>query len=197
MTRLLSDFLGEYQRGVEVAVSGGSPEEMLGVREAFRRYFHDGLERPSPVAVVPQAIVPRHQGIAESDAAAIQSARKAVRALEARLGTSYQFYVATEVCVQDLIDEGTRHFFLRCWSVVLGPAGEALGASGSLELPGALVEGLGRLALPMLEPSGTRRAGGLIAAFTGGLETRRSAVALATLQALATMFHGILESRRG
>jgi len=51
--------------------------------------------------------------------------------------------------------------------------------------------------LPTLEPSGTRRSGGLISAFTGGLESRRTAVSLATLQALATMFHGILESRRG
>ena len=182
---------------MEVAVSGGAPEELLGVREAFRRYFHDGLERPAPVAVVLHPSEPRHHGIAQSDVAAIQEARRSVHALADHLRDSYQFYVATQVCVQDLSTDGNRHFFLRCWSVVLGPAGEALGASGSLELPRVLVEGLAEQELPTLEPSGTRRSGGLISAFTGGLESRRTAVSLATLQALATMFHGILESRRG
>ena len=50
----LSEFLGGYQRGIEVAVAASSADELLGVREAFRRFFHDGLGRPVPVAVVAQ-----------------------------------------------------------------------------------------------------------------------------------------------
>jgi len=149
------------------------------------------------VAVVPQEIGRAHRGIAQSDVEALQSARSAARELETRLRATYQFYVATDICVQDLTCDGMRHFLLRCWAVVLGPGGEAIGASGSLELPRWLVEGLAPAEVAAFDPAGTRRAGGLIANFTGGIETRRSAVSLATLEALATMFHGILESRRG
>jgi hypothetical protein len=65
-----------------------------------------------------------------------------------------------------------------------------------VELPERLIEGLSGEQLAIAVP-GTRRAGGTIASLTGGLETRRSAVALATLHALSTHFYGILESRRG
>ncbi len=194
--RQLSDFLGGYQRGIEVGVVGSAPEELLGVRDAFRRYFHDGLDRPVPVAVVPQEEERRMRGIAESDAGALTSARRSVRALADRLGESYQFYLGIEACVQASDDESGGHFFLRSWCVILGPPGEACGASGSLEIPRRLVEGVSSAELATALP-GTRRAGGMIAALTCGLETRRSAVALATLNALSTLFFGVLESRHG
>jgi hypothetical protein len=196
MTQTLSDFLGGYQRGIEVAVAGTAADELLGVREGFRRFFHDGLERPAPVAIVGQERERSLGGIAGSDREAIAAARAAARALADRLGETYRFYVASEACIESLaIAEGGR-FVLRSWTVVLGPPGEALGASGSFELPRVLAHGLSGAEIAAAIP-GTRRGGGMIAQFTGGLESRRSAVALATLGALSTLFFGILESRPG
>jgi non-canonical (house-cleaning) NTP pyrophosphatase len=192
MAHQLSDFLGGYQRGIEVAVAGSVPEELLGVREAFRRFFHDGLGRPAPVAVVPQEVDRRLRGIAESDLDAIAGASAAARGLADRLGDSYQFFVGTEVCVQQLEGGGPDRFFLRSWTAVIGPPGEATGASGSLGMPQRLVQGLSVGELGVALP-GTRRSGGLIAALTGGLESRRSAIALATVNALSTLFFGLIE----
>jgi hypothetical protein len=191
---LLSEFLGGYQRGIEVAVAGARADELLGVREAFRRYFHDGIDRSVPVAVVPHEEERKLRGIAGSDAEAIEAARAATEALAARLGTTYQFYVATEVAVQPIELGPASRYFLRCWAAVLGPPGAACGASGSIELPERLVTGLEPGDVAASLPA-TRRSGGLLSSLTGGLETRRSAVALATLGALSTLFFGIFESR--
>jgi hypothetical protein len=196
MARTLRDFLGEYQRGIEICVGGASPDLLLGVREAFRRYFHDRLDRPVPVAVVPHESAPVYHGLAQSDADAIDAALRAARAVEAALPGTYHFYVATESCLQMVEHAAGVSWFVRVWSAVVGPEGAAWGASGAVQLPGRLVAGLSGEQLHLAVP-GTRRAGGTIASLTGGLETRRSAVALATLNALSTLFYGILESRPG
>ncbi len=196
MAPQLSKFLEGYQRGIEVGVAAGSPEELLGVRDGFLRFFHEGLERSAPVAVVPHEVEHRHRGIAQSDVDALGSARWAARELARRLEETYQFYVAGEVCVQDLVADEGRHLLLRSWIVVIGPPGETIGASASLELPRSLVEGLEPHEVAVKVP-GSRRRGGLMARLTGGLETRRDAVAVATLNALSTLFFGILESPRG
>lgn len=179
-----------------MAVAAASPDELLGVREAFRRYFHDGLDRPVAVAVVGQEGREGFRGIAAADRDAIEVARRAARRLAERLGDTYQFYVASEACIESLaIDDGER-FVVRNWTAIVGPPGEALGGSGSFELPGRLSHGLTGAEIAAAVP-GTRRGGGMIARLTGGLETRRSAVALATLAALSTLFYGILESHPG
>jgi len=196
MIQSLSDFLGGYQRGIEVAVAGGSADELLGVREAFRRYFHDRLDRPLPVAVVGQESERSLVGIAGSDAEAIAMARRAARDLASRLKSTYQFYVGVEACIEELEEPGGRPFLLRSWTVLLGPPGEAIGSSGSLALPRSMVEGLTSAEVASAFP-GTRRSGGMMAQLTGGLESRRSAVGLATLHALSTLFYGILESHPG
>lgn len=173
-----------------------SPDELLGVREAFRRYFHDGLDRPVPVAVVAQEGPTARRGLAASDREAIAAARTAARELADRLGPTYQFYVGSEACLETLpTDDGDR-FVVRSWTAVVGPPGEALGGSGSFELPQRLSRGLSGAEIAAAAP-GTRRGGGMIAQLTGGLETRRAAVALATLGALSTLFYGILESHPG
>lgn len=174
----------------------GSPDELLGVREAFRRYFHDGLDRPVPVAVVAQEHAATRGGIASSDAEAIAAARRAARQLAERLSSVYQFYVATEACIERLPIDGDVRFVVRSWTAVLGPPGEAFGASGSFELPSSLSSGLSGSEIAASVPA-TRRGGGMIHRLTGGLETRRSAVALATLAALSTLFHGVLDSHPG
>jgi hypothetical protein len=196
MTQTLSDFLGGYQRGIEVAVAGTAADELLGVREGFRRFFHDGLGRPAPVAIVGQERERPLGGIAGSDREAIAAARAAAHALAGRLGETYRFYVASEACIENLaVEEGGR-FVLRSWTAILGPPGEALGASGSFELPSVLAGGLSGAEIASSIP-GTRRGGGMISQFTGGLESRRSAVALATLGALSTLFFGVLDRRAG
>lgn len=179
-----------------MCVAGTSADLLLGVREAFRRFFHDRLDRPLPVAVVPQDIDLPLRGLASSDEEAIELARREARALEARLPGTYHFYISSEFCVDTVEIDGRPRWFVRGWSAVVGPGGEAWGASGAVQLPDRLVEGLTGEQLPAEVP-GTRRAGGTIASLTGGLETRRTAVALATLNALATLFYGVLEARPG
>lgn len=166
------------------------------MREAFRRFFHDGLGRPVPVAVVPQEDDGPLRGLATSDAEAVASARAAARRLEEALPGTYHFYVASEFCVAPLEIAGAERWFVRAWSAVVGPGGEAWGSGGSVQLPDRLVAGLPGVEVAREAP-GTLRAGGTISALTGGLETRRSAVALATVHALSTLFFGVLESRPG
>ncbi len=194
MTAHLKDFLGQFQRGIEVCVSGTGADTLFGVRDAFRHFFHDGLDRPAPVAVVPQESSSFASGLWPSDTEAIDHARKAALALEARLPGTYHFYVAGEPCVHVVETGGRAHWFVRYWIVVAGVAGIAYGSSGSIQFPDALVDGLSGRSLPATIP-GTRRAGGIIASLTGGLEGRREAVASATQHALSTLFYGILEGR--
>lgn len=189
----LREFWSRFQSGVEVAVDAVSPDRSLGVRDGFLRFFHDGLERPVPVAVVAQDLAPRPlRGLATSNEEAIDRARQCAHELRERLGESYHFYVSSEAAVEALDAGGGLHHFVRTWTVVVGLVGEAWGSSGSVELPSGLVAGADESRPPA---TGTRRSGGLVSSMTGGLETRRSAVALGTLHALATFFHGLLEPR--
>jgi uncharacterized protein DUF84 len=190
----LRDFWARFQSGIEVAVDTGSPDRLLGVRDGFLRYFHDGLDRPAPVAVVPQPGTESYLGLAGSDEEAIGRARARAERLQQRLGETYHFYAASEPGLDTLESDGRLHHFLRTWTVLRGVAGEAWGGSGSIELPERLVAGLDSEQMGFAIP-GTRRSGGLTSSLTGGLETRRSAVALSTFHALSSLFYGILESR--
>ena len=78
--------------------------------------------------------------------------------------------------------------------MVRSPLGEAWGSSGSVQLPDRIVAGLDSAQIPFAIP-GTRRGGGMIRSLTGGLETRRKAVATSTLHAISSLFYGVLESR--
>lgn len=177
-------------------MASASAEELLGIRDAFRRFFHDRLDREPPVAIVGQDTEQARRGIAGSDVEAIAQARSAARQLAERLESHYQFYVASEACIQALSLEGGERFVLRSWTAILGPPGEALGGSGAIELPRALVHGLSGAEIASSIPA-TRRGGGMLAQLTGGLETRRHAVALATVAALSTLFYGILDGGHG
>lgn len=199
----LSDSGREFWRrfrsgsGVEVTVDGLGSDRLLGVRDGFRRYFHDGLDRPVPVVVVPQdSDGDLGRGLAASDEEAIHRARARAALLHSRLGGTYHFYVASEAGVHAL-DLGTsRHQFVRLWTVVLSSFGESWGSSGSIELPARLWnQGANGDAVADTAVPGRRRSGGILASLTGGLETRRRAVALSTFLALSSMFYGVLESR--
>ena len=193
----LRDFWQGFQSGVEVAVHGAEADRLLGVRDGFLRFFHDGLDRPVPVAVVPQpapAGEEPHDGLAMSDEEAIERARCRAHKLLDRLRGHYHFYVCSEGGLHTVDLAGAPRYFVRTWTAVVGGAGEAFGGSGSVELPQRLVAGLSGEQLSMAIP-GTRRSGGMISSLTGGLETRRSATGVATLHALSTLFYGVLESR--
>jgi non-canonical (house-cleaning) NTP pyrophosphatase len=190
----LKNFWQRLQSGVEVAVAGPAPDKLLGVRDGFLRYFHDGMDRAVSVAVVPQSIDESPVGLPVSDEEVIRLARERALSLEQSLGGNYHFYVATEGGIASLEVGGRHCYFVRNWTVVRGLLGEAWGSSGSIQLPDRIVEGLDGEQVPLAIP-GTRRAGGIISSLTGGLETRRKAVALSTLHALSTLFYGVLESR--
>lgn len=194
MTTDSKNFWQRFQTGIEVAVGGDLPDKLLGVREGFLRYFHDGLERPVPVAVVPQPQDEVHTPLPLTDGEILRLARERCRSLEERLGESYAFYVGTETGLLTRDSGGEVRRFVRNWTVVRGLGDEAWGSGGSLQLPERLIRGLDEDELPFAVP-GTRRSGGMVSSLTGGLETRRSSIALATLHALSSLMYGILESR--
>lgn len=190
----LKNFWQKLQSGIEVAVAGNNSETLLGVRDGFLRFFHDGLDKTVSVVVVPQAVEPPPIGLPVSDEEVIRLARRYLDELQARLGDNYQFYMASEGGIHPVEVEGKTHYFVRNWTVVRSPLGEAVGSSGSVQLPDRLIAGLDSAQIPFAIP-GTRKGGGMIRSLTGGLETRRRTVATSTLNAISTLFYGVLESR--
>ena len=63
----LKNFWQRLQTGVEVAVAGHTADKLLGVRDAFLRFFHNGLDRTVSVAVVPQPVDDDPVGLPVSD----------------------------------------------------------------------------------------------------------------------------------
>lgn len=196
MTFNLRDFLAHPARGLEVCVAGTLPDLLFGVRDAFREYFHRGPASPSvPIAVVPQEVPSKAIGLPASDEEALARARQEALALEALLPGVYHFYLAHQPCVSSMVIENRLRYFLRSWTYLVGLGGESCGASGSIELPDAMVDAIETGEAVRAIP-GTRRSGGTLAALTGGRETRRTAVAGATLLALSSFFYGILDAPR-
>lgn len=177
--------LGE---GVEVAVADSGPQVLLGVRDAFRRYFRRSGGEPVPVALVPQPPTVRYSGLALSDEETVERARRQAAELAGRLGDTYHFYVAVEGGLHGVTVEGDERYFVRSWTVIRGLGAEAWGANGSLEVPRMTParETAGRL----VDPPGKRRRGGLVSDLTGGVENRRVAATEATFHALCSLFYG-------
>ncbi len=190
----LSQFWSRFPTGVEVAVAGSHPDKLLGVRDGFRRYLYEGLDRPLPVAVVGQAAADEPSSLELTDEATVEQARSKVVRLERELGSAYHFYAAAEGGLHAVEADDGLHYFVRCWVAIVGVLGEAWGGSGSLEIPRRLLEGLDKGQLSFAVP-GTRRSGGMISSLSGGLESRRAAITEATVHAVSTLFYGVLESR--
>lgn len=187
------EFWQRIRSRIEVAVAGGPADKALGVRDGFLRYFEQGLDFQAPIAVVPQGEreIPLSLELSDEDALGLASAEAA--GLAEKLGRHYDFFVAASAGAHSLEAAGERRLCVRSWVVVRCPVGSAWGSSGSLEIPARLLDEPGGRSLGGLP--GTRRSGGLVASLTGGLETRRRAVALATVHALSSLFWGRLESR--
>ena len=189
----LREFWDRFQSGgIEVAVGSGESHKLLGCRDAFLKVFEKGLGRPISLAVVPHSEVELRSALPMGDQEAVTAARTAVRRLQNSLGDDYHFYVGNEggLHTVEMEDEEPR-YFVRSWSVIRSPVGEAWGASGSIQLPPYLVDNLSG-DKRSLAVAGRRRSGGMIATLTGGLEDRRSAVAQATMHALSTLLHDLL-----
>jgi len=144
-----------------------------------------------PVVVVPHPEDDSRRGLHLSDEEAIAAASHRAERLRRDLGEQYHFHVGTEGGVHSLQIEGRIHSFVRAWTVVAWTNGEALGSSGSVEIPHRLMAGAEGLPLAATVP-GTRRRGGLIGSLTAGVETRRSAVAVATLHALSSLLYEVM-----
>jgi non-canonical (house-cleaning) NTP pyrophosphatase len=186
-------FWQRLQSGVEVAVAGTSSDSLLGVRDAFIRFFHDGLDRTVSVAVVPQTVGETPPiGLPYTDEETLKLAQQRVREMEKRLADNYHFYIATEGGLSSIEIDGTMRYFVRNWTVVRGVLGEAWGSSGSVQIPDRIVTGLDQAQIEFAVP-GTRRSGGMLRSLTGGLETRRKAIAQSTLLAISSLLYGILE----
>ncbi|MDY7095655.1 MAG: DUF84 family protein [Acidobacteriota bacterium] len=172
-----------------------NPEKLLGVRDGFLTYLRQHLSRVVPVALVPHQVQDRLLGLPLRDEDTVDLTRSRARALAEELGNTYQFYVSTEGGL-DGVEAGDKSlFFVRSWTAIVGPGGgEALGASSAVQLPERLIEGLENEDLPLAVP-GTRRSGGMMSSLTGGVETRRRAVASATFNALSSLFYGQLGHR--
>ncbi len=193
MDKDLRAFWRRFQGGIEIAVASSAADKLLGIRDGFVRYFHQGLGRPIPIAVVPQQAGEEPLGLPLSDEETIELARSKAAAVREELGQAYHFYAAAEGGLHSLEMAGRIHYFVRAWTVIIGLAGEAWGASGSVEIPSRLIEGLDDQQIPFAIP-GTRRKGGMTSSLTGGLETRRNAVAVATFHAVSSVLYGIIES---
>jgi len=196
MTSDLRDFWQRLQTGIAVAVGNPTPDKLLGVRDGFLRYFRDGFGQRVTLAVVPQQGEPQPYGLMMSDERVIALAEDQVAGLHRQLGDAYHFHAASEGGLASVELDGHCLYFVRSWTVIRGPMGQAVGGSGSVQLPPQLVEGLTSDQIPLAVP-GTRRQGGMLSSLTGGLETRRRATAQATVHALSSLFYGILESRSG
>jgi non-canonical (house-cleaning) NTP pyrophosphatase len=190
----LKNFWQRLQTGVEVAVAGHTADKLLGVRDGFLRFFHDGLDRTVSVAVVPQSVEEEPVGLLVTDEEVVRQARKRAMELEQRLGGNYHFYIASEGGIESLDVDGKQSYLVRNWTVIRSPLGEAWGSSGAVQLPDRIVSELDSAQVPFAIP-GTRRSGGITSSLTGGLETRRKNIALSTFHGLATLFYGVLESR--
>ena len=190
----LKKFWQRLQTGVEVAVAGHTPDKLLGVRDGFLRFFHDGLDRTVSVAVVPQPMDVEPVGLLVSDEEVVRHIRKRALELEERLQGMYHFYIASEGGIESLEVDGQQRYLIRNWTVMRSPLGEAWGSSGAIQLPDRIVAGFDSAQIPSTIP-GTRRSGGITSSLTGGLESRRKTIALSTFHALSTLFYGVMESR--
>jgi non-canonical (house-cleaning) NTP pyrophosphatase len=192
----LKNFWQKLQSGVEIAVAGTSPDTLLGVRDAFLRFFHEGLDRRVSVAVVPHAIDGGPPiGLPVSDEETLRLARQRVLDIQEQLGSLYHFYIANEGGLHSIELDGRVCYFVRNWSVLRSPLGETWGSSGSVQLPERLVSGLDSEQVSFAVP-GTRKSGGMVHSLTNGLETRRRAISVSTLHALSSLFYGTFERRR-
>jgi non-canonical (house-cleaning) NTP pyrophosphatase len=194
MVRDIRDFWHRFQSGVDVAVASQLPDKLLGVRDGFLRYFQERYRRAGSIRVLPHPENEARAPLPLEDAEILNLARQRTLDLERAHPDEYSFYVGSESGLLTMRSGEATRQLVRTWTVVLGLGDEAWGASGSIELPRRLIQGLDHDTFPVAIP-GTRRRGGMVSSLTGGLESRRTATGLSTFLALSTLTYGLHESR--
>lgn len=192
MSRYPREFWHALQTGVEVAAAGPGSQKLLGIRDGFVHFLRHRFDAGAPVILVPQEVEITDGRLPLSDEATLDLALEHAAELERRLGDAYLFYAVAEGGLDTLEVGGRSRYVVRYWTALRSPLGEAIGASGGLQLPDSLLGGLDEGGEPAMFP-GTRRQGGMLGSLTAGLETQRSAVATATFNALSTLFFGVLD----
>lgn len=183
-------FFRRFQSGVDVAVAVAqpAPEKVLGIRDGFQRYFREGLRRDVPVTL--HHIRLAGADLPMDDEETLELARFRAAQADAE-SAGHAFAVGSEGGLSTRTVAGETRYFVLNWTVIRGLDDEAWGASGGLQLPQRLIGGVEGADIPFAVP-GTRRSGGMAASLTGGVETVRTAAALATFHALASLLYGRL-----
>ncbi len=181
--------------GLKVHVVGGNrfPDKLLGIRDGFERIFSKrvGFQVNLSIQILKSQELPERIPMSEEELWCLT--RDKVAAAEQSYLELHPFLMCVEsgLIHRELFDKS--FLLVKTVALVQGLGGEAIGSSGEMQLPEALVTDTQTLQSPSRLP-GTRRAGGMIQSLTGGLETRRSHAAQATFNALATLCWGMLPS---
>ncbi len=80
----LRAFWERFQTGIEIAVGSSASHKLLGVRDGFLRYFHEGLHRSIPVVIVPHGEVEVQPCLPITDEEAISAARRETAQMQRR-----------------------------------------------------------------------------------------------------------------
>lgn len=184
------EFWSCFQHGVDVVVASRDADQLLGVRDGFRRYVQ-GLGREMTVSVRAAAAAKEEVALWTTAEDTLTAANRQVTEMKREVDDPNAFRIALEEGLATLEVGGRNRDFLFSWAVVACSVGAACGGSGPVQIPERFMSGLdtrGSIRTP-----GTRRRGGILGSLTGGLESRREAFALATLHALSTLFFGLVE----
>jgi non-canonical (house-cleaning) NTP pyrophosphatase len=187
-------------RGATVATDTTESQKLFGFRDGFRLFFES-------VGKSPDLRLESHRGrddlamLPTSDEDLMRQAYARVTTLYELLNGSALFCVASESGLsfheldpQSLNDPSEKDsvVLVKTWVAVVCPLGSSFGVSGGVQLPRSVLDAAAGLDIPV---PGHRRRGGMVGSLTRGLETRRSAIRLATLHALSTLFYGCFDDR--
>ncbi len=196
------EFWGRLQHEIDVLVGSRDAEQLLGVRDGFRRYFRLGAG-PGPALSVRSGVgVESGAHLWTSAEATLEAAVRQADELWAVASGRASFCVAAEEGVVVIDVEGAPRSFVHTWAAVESAIGRACGGSGPVEIPERFTrsaewaaEGGAAAGRPGVQVPGTRRRGGILGSLTSGLESRREAFADATFHALSSLFFGLAEAR--
>lgn len=188
------EFWSRFQNKVDVVVASRDAEQLLGVRDGFRRYFQRSMGPRPRVSVRSAAEAEETSTIWTSAETTLAAAHRQAASLRREVEDGRLFCIAAEEGLATVEVDGVGRSFVHCWTVVASPIGTACGGSGPVEIPERFTQSVDRQG-PVQVP-GTRRRGGILGSLTGGLESRREAFSLATFHALSSLFFGLVEARR-
>ncbi|MEM1180662.1 MAG: DUF84 family protein, partial [Acidobacteriota bacterium] len=124
--------------GVAVAVAPSQPEKVLGIRDGFRRFMHEALDRELPLTLHTVKLDSCELPVSGQETLELARARAAQASVES---DSAAFAVGSEGGLSvETVDGDTRYFVMN-WTVIRGLDDEAWGSSGGLQLPQRLLDG--------------------------------------------------------